>query len=95
MGKISLQQNQQSNRTRHLEIIFEFACPNPKLTNYRAVKATDGGYRMERRGAHAQKFKAFMWCGSKISLYQQKEITESCHKTGVLAFSFLASSEQI
>lgn len=78
-----------------IKVIFEFVLPKPTPTIYRAVQATDGGYRMERRGASAKAFKPFLWCGGKHSLYDHKAAVENWHRTGVLPFSFLAPSEQI
>ena len=77
-----------------IEIIFEFSCPKPCPTIYRGVRATDGSYRMEKRGHLAKRFKPIMWSGSKDSLYQHKQAVEHYHRVGPLAFSFLAASEQ-
>ena len=38
-----------------IEILFEFAMLKPKPTFYRAVKAVDGSFRMEKRGRDAKK----------------------------------------
>jgi hypothetical protein len=77
-----------------IEVIFEFECPKPSLTIYRGVRATDGGYRMEKRGSLAKNFRPIMWSGGKDSLYQHKCAVENWYRTGVLPFSFLAVSEQ-
>lgn len=78
-----------------IEVIFEFVCTKPTLTIYRGVKATDGGYRMEKRGSTAKRFRPIMWSGDKDSLYVHKSAVENWHRTGALPFSFLAPSEQI
>lgn len=92
MDNYSIQQK--LGRAR-IEVIFEFACPKPSLTIYRGVRATDGSYRMEKRGSCAKKFKPIMWSGGKDSLYQHKRAVENWYRTGVLPFLFLAASEQI
>lgn len=57
-------------------VIFEFSVLKPKVTVFRGVQATDGGFRMEKRGIDAKKFKPFMWCGSRESLYKYQEIVQ-------------------
>ena len=59
-----------------IEILFEFHVWNPKLTFYRAVRTTDGGFRMEKRGEHAKKFRGAMWCGSEDCLTKFRESVE-------------------
>ena len=66
-----------ANRPR-VRVIFEFTVSKPKLTFYRAVQATDGGYRMEKRGAQAKNYKTFMWCGSEEGLYRHRDAVEWC-----------------
>ena len=61
---------------RRIEILFEFSVTRPKPTFYRAVRATDGSFRMEKRGQNAKKFRPAMWCGSEESLYKYKECAE-------------------
>ena len=51
-----------------IEVPFEFTCPKPTLTIYRGIRATDGGYRMEKRGSLAKRFRPIMWSGDKDSL---------------------------
>lgn len=87
-------QTQKLGRAR-VKVIFEFVLPKPRPFTYRAVQATDGSYRMEKRGANAKSFTTFMWCGDKRGLYNHKAAVEYCGRTGVLPFSFLALSEQI
>ena len=53
-----------------IEILFEFHTWNPKLTFYRAVRTTDGGFRMEKRGQNAKMFKTIMRCGLEEGLHQ-------------------------
>jgi hypothetical protein len=68
-----------------IKVIFEFYALKPKLTHYRGVQATDGGFRMEKRGDSAKKYKAFMWCGSIEGLCQHREAIEhwyECHPIG-------------
>jgi hypothetical protein len=65
-------------------------CPKPTPAIYRSVRAADGGYRMEKRGSLAKKFKPIMWSGGKDLLYRQKEAVEYGHQTGFLPFSFVA-----
>lgn len=60
-----------------IKVIFEFSVPKPKITFYRGVQATDGGFRMEKRGLHAKAYRAFMWCGSVDGLYQHREAVEA------------------
>ncbi|MBL7669789.1 MAG: hypothetical protein JNM39_04830 [Bdellovibrionaceae bacterium] len=57
-------------------VIFEFSVLKPKFTVFRGVQATDGGFRMEKRGLNAKKFKPFMWCGSRESLYKYQEVAQ-------------------
>ena len=65
----------QKQNTR-AEVIFEFSVPEPRLTHYRGVKATDGVYRMEMRGDQAKHFRANSWCGDLATLFKAKEIIE-------------------
>lgn len=65
-------QNKPSTR-KAIKVILEFSVLRPKVIFYRGVQATDGSYRMEKRGLTAKKFKPFMWCGSLESLYQHQE----------------------
>jgi len=60
-----------------IEILFEFSVPKPKLTFYRAVKAIDGSFRVEKRGEHAKKFRSIMSCGAEQSLFKFRESVES------------------
>ncbi len=62
-----------------IKVIFEFTISRPKPTFYRAVEATDGTYRMEKRGAGAKKYKTFMWSGSECGLYRHREAVEWCN----------------
>ena len=55
-------------------VILEFSVQKPKVVLYRGIHATDGSYRMEKRGLNAKKFKPFMWSGSLESLYRYQEI---------------------
>lgn len=68
------------NRPR-IKIIFEFSVPNPRLTFYRGVQATDGSFRMEKRGLGAKKFRPTMWCGSEESLHQFRKNIERLYGT--------------
>ncbi len=61
---------------RQIEIIFEFSVLKPKPTLYRGVKSIDGGFRMEKRGENAKKFRPAMWCGSVEGLFKFREAVE-------------------
>lgn len=61
-----------------VKVIFEFSVSKPKLFFYRAVQAIDGSYRMEKRGANAKTYRAFMWCGSEEGLYHHRQAVEFC-----------------
>ena len=62
---------------RHrVEVQFEFSIQRPKPTLYRAMRAADGSFRMEKRGLNAKKFRPAMWCGSEESLLKFKEAVE-------------------
>ena len=63
--------------SRRIEVLFEFSVTRPKLTLYRAVRATGGGFRIEKRGENSKRFKTVMWCGSKESLFKFQEAIES------------------
>ncbi len=65
-----------TTKTKKVKIIFEFAVLKPKLTIYRGVQATDGSYRMEKRGAAAKNFRPFMWCGTEEGLHRHREAIE-------------------
>ena len=52
------------------EVLFEFNVRSPKLTLYRAVRTTDGSFRMEKRGQNAKMFKTIMRCGLEEGLHQ-------------------------
>ncbi len=65
--------NGESPTRKAVIVIFEFSVLKPKITLYRGVQATDGSFRMEKRGLNAKKFKPFMWCGSRESLYRYHE----------------------
>jgi len=57
-----------------INIILEFSVVRSKAIIYRGVQASDGSYRMEKRGITAKRFKPYMWSGSIESLYFQREI---------------------
>ena len=85
MTENEIEQNYKSGQsTEHLqppvrskiEILFEFNVRNPKLTFYRAVRALDGSFRMEKRGEHAEKFRSAMFCGAQDCLYKFRESIE-------------------
>ncbi len=59
-----------------IEILFEFTVSNPKPTIYRAVKAIDGSFRMEKRGVNAKKFRTAMSCGYENCLFKFREALE-------------------
>ena len=59
-----------------IEVLFEFNTCNPKLTFYRAIRSTDGYFRMAKRGKNAKKFKSAMCCGSLEGLLKFKEAVE-------------------
>ena len=61
---------------RQIEILFELKVSNPWPTIYRAVKAIDGSFRMEKRGEHAKKFRPAMFCGSESCLHKFREALE-------------------
>ncbi len=56
-----------------INILLEFSVLRTKVI-YRGVQASDGHYRMEKRGVTAKRFKPYMWSGSIESLYHQQEI---------------------
>ena len=62
------------NKKHRTAVILEFSVQKPKTVLYRGVHATDGSYRMEKRGLNAKDFKLFMWSGSLESLYRYREI---------------------
>lgn len=64
-----------------INIILEFSVLKPKAITYRGVQASDGSYRMEKRGITAKRFKPYMWSGSIESLYFQQEILLSKSKS--------------
>ncbi len=68
--------NLRTSGQRQIEILFEFKISNPWPTIYRAVKAIDGSFRMEKRGEHAKKFRPAMSCGSESCLYKFREALE-------------------
>lgn len=51
------------NAQKRIEVLFEFRVEKPRPHFYRAIRATDGGYRFERKGAKAKSYKPFMWTG--------------------------------
>ena len=65
---------------RQIEILFEFKVSNPWPTIYRAVKAIDGSFRMEKHGEHAKKFRPAMSCGAESCLYKFREALEFCSR---------------
>ena len=67
---------QPSSIRQRVEVLYEFSIKKPKPTFYRAVRATDGTFRMEKRGQNAKKFRTAMWCGSEESLLKFKEAVE-------------------
>jgi len=62
-----------------ITVIFEFIVTKPKATFYRGVQATDGSYRMEKRGFAAKKYRAIMWTGSEDGLVRFRESVEWCY----------------
>ena len=70
--------------TNKLKVIFEFTVLTPKLTIYRGVKAADGSYRMEKRGATAKAFRSVMLCGSEELLYKYRRAVESYFRKSIL-----------
>ena len=80
--------NPKSSRPR-IRIVFEFSVVRPKLTYYRALQGIDGGFRMERRGASAKKFKVVMWTGSEESVRNYVKTIEWCYgKENLSAISY-------
>ncbi len=71
--EIFISQPQASSR-KTIKVIFEFSILRPKHVIYRGVQAAEGGYRMEKRGPNAKKFKPFMYCGSIEGLLWQKKV---------------------
>ena len=61
---------------RQIEILFEFKVSNPYPTIYRAVKALDGSFRMEKRGEHAKNFRPAMACRLESCLFRFREDLE-------------------
>lgn len=75
-----VEHTQEVPRSRpRIEVLFEFTMTKPRPSIYRAVRATDGSFRMERRGQDARKFLAIMCCGSEESLFKFKEAIEIYH----------------
>ena len=66
----------QSSIRHRVEVLFEFSIQRPKPTFYRAVRAADDSFRMEKRGLNAKKFRTAKWCGSEDSLLKFKETVE-------------------
>ena len=73
-----------SIETNKVKIIFEFTVLTPKLTFYRGVKAVDGCYRMEKRGAAAKAFRSVMVCGSEEVLHKYRMAVESYFRKSIL-----------
>jgi hypothetical protein len=69
-------QSTTSGARPRVEVIFEFSVVIPKLTFYRGVKTSSGGFRMEKRGQNAKKYRTVMWCGSEDGLYRYREAVE-------------------
>ena len=63
-----------------IKILFEFTVPKPKLTFFRAVSTINGGFRIEKRGEHAKKFKPTMWCGSEDGLLNFRIAVETYYQ---------------
>ena len=61
---------------RQIEILFEFKVSNPWPIIYRAVKAIDGSFRMEKRGEYAKAFRPVVFYGSESGLYKFREALE-------------------
>ncbi len=72
-----LQSKWQDPIQKRVEILFEFTVSNSKPTIYRAVKAIDGSFRMEKRGQNAKKFKTIMRCGLEEGLHQFRMAIEA------------------
>lgn len=64
----------ESSSQKVITVILEFSVLKPKPMLYRGVQTADGGFRMEKRGPTAKKFKPFMWSGSIESIYWQQEL---------------------
>lgn len=56
-----------------MKILFTFEVTGKISKQYQAVQATDGGYRMEKKGLSAKRFKTCMWCGSYDGLLSHYE----------------------
>lgn len=49
---------------KRIRVFFTFSAKcNGRIFLYRAVKAIDGGYRMEKKGENAKTYQTIMWCG--------------------------------
>ncbi len=59
-----------------IKIIFEFLFSKPKPIFYRGVQATDGSFRMEKKGLTALNYRPIMWCGSEDGLFEYRKIIE-------------------
>jgi hypothetical protein len=83
--------NHKSTRPQ-IRIIFEFTLLRPKLTYYRGVQGADGGYRMEKRGVDAKKFKTCMWTGSEDRVCDYVKTLEWAHgKQNLSAITYPAT----
>ncbi len=72
---------EKQNRVRpKFKISFEFSVSKPKRTFYRAVRAIDESFRIEKRGENAQKFKPTMWCGSEDGLLNFRIAVETYYQ---------------
>lgn len=79
-----------------MKVLFTFSVVESgtvyKPVDYRAVQAKNGGFRMEKKGIAAKKFKAIMWCGSLESLVNHYEAVQHWYgKRNVTAISPVAS----
>lgn len=61
---------------KKVETIFEFSVAKPKPTLYRGVRGIDGGFRIEKRGQNAKKFRSATSCGYVESLFKFRESVE-------------------
>ena len=79
----AIQINGENSTRKAVTVILEFSVLKPKIILYRGVQATDGSFRMEKRGLNAKKFKPFMWCGSREFLYQYHESVQATPRAKV------------
>ncbi len=49
---------------------------------YRGVQAIDGGYRLEKRGKYATRYRPVMWCGLEDQMRERARAIQWKHRPG-------------